>query len=226
MSHPVVAQLQRGVIVEFDFAVLNGHACLLDICRARLEKEDVKFDAMLMARSMNGRSFSYVINSICSKQGKTVEVPAVVADCNAAFAEKLSESLDKIPASFLKFVKAATAKNMKVVIVTRLDAEAVQAALESVQSDLLVVLHDVPNGFGFNTWEGWRRAARKCNLHDRMCVAVAGSGYSMKGALNSGMFTVAKPNALTEHQDFGGSDISLTDFNTDILDDMTRFLRM
>ncbi len=220
MNHPTTAQLQRGVIIEFDFAVLDGHSFLLDICRARLEKEGVKLDAPLMARSMGGKSFSSGLNALCHRQHKTVDVPTVIADCNAEFVEKLAESLPRIPEGFLAFVKALLARNLKVVVVTRLESEAVLSALESVRGEKLSVLHDIPNGFGFNTWEGWRRAARKSDLHDRLCVAVAGSGHSVKGAL------VARPNPLTEHQDFGGCDASVAEYTAALANEVTRILRV
>ena len=225
MSHPKVSQLQRGVIIEFDFAVLDGHAFLLDICRARLETEGVKVDASLVARSMGGRSFSFGLNALCTKQGKTVDVPTVVADCNAEFAERLTAALANVPQDFLKFVNAALAKGLRVVLVTRLESEAVLIAL-GIENERLTVLHDIPNGFGFSTWEGWRRAARKCNLYDRLCVAVAGCGYSVKGAINSGMFVFVKPNPLTEHQDFSGCDTVITDYTAALADDMTNLLRV
>lgn len=225
MSHPKVAQLQRGVIVEFDFAVLDGHSFLLDVCRARLETEGVKFDASVMARSMGGRSFSSGLNALCTKQGKTIDLPTAVADCNAEFVDKLTEALAKIPEGFKKFVKAALEKDLRVILVTRLESEAVLPAL-GIEDERLTVLHDIPNGFGFNTWEGWRRAARKSNLHDRLCVAVAGSGYSVKGAINSGMFVFVKPNTLTEHQDFSGNDTVITEYAPALADVATQLLRV
>ena len=66
MTNSTGAHLQRGVIVEFDFAVLPGHRLLLDICSARLAKEGVKLDATLMARFMGGKSFSSGLNALCN----------------------------------------------------------------------------------------------------------------------------------------------------------------
>ena len=225
MSNLMAAKLLRGVIIEFDFAVLDGHAFLLDVCRTRLAQEGVELDALLMARSMGGRSFSSGLNALCSRQRKSVDVPTVMAECNAAFAGKLSEALPQVPASFLAFVKAMLAKNVKVVVVTRLESEAVLSALGNVQGEKLSVLYDIPNGFGFTTWEGWRRAVRKSDLHDRLCVAVAGSGHSVKGALNAGMCVVAKPNPVTEHQDFSGSDVSIAEYSEELAGEIIRLLR-
>ena len=226
MSNSMAAQLQRGVIVEFDFAVLAGHALLLDICRVRLEKEGVKLDSALMARSMGGKSFSSGLNALCNKQQKTIDVPTVIAECNAAFAEKLTETVSKVSAGFLDFVKALLAKNLKVVIVSRVDSEVVRPVFDGIQNDKLVLLHDISNGFGFCSWDGWRRAARKNDLHERLCVAVAGSGFSVKGALNSGMGVMVKTNSLTEYQDVSGCDVQVAEFAAGLADDVVRILRV
>ncbi|MEI7902112.1 MAG: hypothetical protein WCK89_17805, partial [bacterium] len=137
MSNSTAAQLQRGVIVEFDFAVLPGHAILLDICRTRLEKEGVKLDATLMARSMGGKSFSSGLNALCNKQQKTIDVPAVIAECYEQYAEALKGALAKVPAGVVDFVKALLGKGMKVVIVSRADSEAVRAVFAGILSEKL-----------------------------------------------------------------------------------------
>jgi len=226
MSITTAAQLQRGVIVEFDFTVLGGHALLLDICIARLAKDNVKFDASLMARSMGGKSFSSGLNALCNKQQKTIDVPAVVGECQELYSEALQGSLSQVPAGFVAFVKALLAKGLKVVLVSRADADAVKAVFGDVESDKLVITHDVSNGFGFCSWDGWRRAARKCDLHERLCVAVAGSGYSVKGALTSGLGVMVKVNPLTEHQDISGSDVQIGEWSAGLADEVTRLLHI
>ena len=226
MSISSAAQLQRGVIVEFDFAVLSGHAFLLDICRTRLAKESVKLDATLLARSMGGKSFSSGLNALCNKQQKTIDVPAVIAECYEQYAEALKGALPNVPAGFVDFVKTLLGKGMKVVIVSRADSEAVRAVFPAVLSDKLVIQHDASNGFGFCSWDGWRRAARKNDLHERLCVAVAGSGYSVKGALTSGLGVMVKVNPQTEYQDVSGCDVHISEFSTGLADEVVRILRV
>lgn len=226
MSNSSAAQLQRGVIVEFDFAVLSGHALLLDVCGKRFAEEGLTFDATLMARVMGGRSFSSGLNALCAKQQKTVDVPAVIAECNAKFAEALKARLSAVPAGFIEFVKALAARNIKTIVVSRADPEAVQAIFGEQPGGMISVLHDAPNGFGFCSWDNWRRAARKADLHERLCVAVVGSGYSVKGALTSGMSVIVRPNPLTEYQDFGGCDVRIAEYGAGLVEDVTRILRV
>ncbi len=226
MSISTSAQLQRGVIVEFDFAVLSGHQFLLDVYSARLAKEDVKLNATLMARCTGGRSFSSGINTLCNRQQKTVDVPAVIAECNEQFAEAVTKALSKVPAGFVDFVGALLAKGLKVVLVTRGDVDAVKAVFASVATDKLVVLHDASGGFGFLSWDGWRRAARKSDLHERLCVGIAGSGFSVKGALTSGLGVMVKVSPLTEYQDISGNDGAIGEFSAGLAADVTRILHV
>ncbi len=226
MGSSQAARLQRGVLVEFDFAVLDGHPLLLEACQTRLEQEGIKLDAQGVARAMGGRSFTSGLNVLASRKQKTLDVPTVIAECDAAVTEKLAGELSAVPAGFLAFVKALLAKKIKVVLITRLESEAVSSALADVQSERFAVLHDMPNGFGFTTWEGWRRAARKNGLHERLCMAVAGSGFAVKGALRNGMGVIARPNPLTEYQDFSGSDVFVSEYAAALADDAARILHM
>ena len=225
MTNSTGAHLQRGVIVEFDFAVLPGHRLLLDICSARLAKEGVTLDATLMARFMSGKSFSAGLNALCNKQQKTVDVPAVIAECNEQFAAALKAGLSAVPASFVEFVSALLAKGLKAVLVSRVESESVRALFPAA-AEKLVVMHEAPNSFGFCSWDGWRRVARKNDLHERLCVAVTGSGFSVKGALTTGMGVMVKSNPLTEHQDFGGCDVRIGEYAAGLSDEVIHILRV
>ena len=226
MSNSTGAHLQRGVIVEFDFAVLAGHDFLMDICRKRLDQEGIKFDAGMAARFMGGKSFSSGLNALCNKLQKTLDVPAVIADCNEQFAESVKGALGRTAPGFIDFVNALVSKNLKVVVLTRSDGEAVKALFSNLPPEKVVVLHDAANSFGYCSWDGWRRAARKCDLHERLCVAVAGSGFSVKGALNAGMGVIVKDNAVTEYQDVSGCDVRIADFTAKLTDEVVRILRV
>lgn len=226
MSDSTAASLQRGVIVEFDFAVLPGHKRLLDICRTRLAQDGIKLDERLMARMMNGKSFSSALNVLSKTVKKTIETSEVTSECYPLFEEALKNEAAKIPAGFTAFVKALLSKNLKVVIVTRADADTVQAALAELQGDNLVVSRDTASGFGFYSWDAWRRAARDHNMLERLCVAVVGSGHSAKAAIISGMGVIVKPNPLTEHQDFGGCDAVIEGLSANVADEVCRILQI
>jgi hypothetical protein len=225
MSDSNDKQVQRGVIVELDFAVLPGHQLLLKISKDLFAKAGLTVDATLMARYMGGKSFSSGLNALVTKQGKTIDAPALIAETNLAFSAALTQSLKDIPSEFVSFVEALLAKGVKVIIISRADVEAVKA-LFSNHSENLVFQTDTSSGFGFLGWDVWRRAARKNSLRERLCVAVVGSGFSVKGALTSSMGSVFKENPLTAYQDFSGGDLSIQRFDNALVKDIVAMLRV
>lgn len=226
MTNAATAQPPRGVIVELDFAVLPGHALMKDICFARFEKEGLKVDDKKYFRYFGGKTFTSGLNALCNKLEKSIEVPAFVAECQSQFSEALKGALSEIPDGFRDFVKALIAKNIKVVLVTRAESEVVQAAFADIDSELFIVQQETLLSFCFTNWEGWRRVARKNSLHERLCMAVAGSGFSLKGAMNSGYSVMVKTNPLTEYQDVSGCDMRVTEFTGALVNDVTQILRV
>ena len=57
-------------------------------------------------------------------------------------------------------------------------------------------------------------------------MAVAGSGFSVKGALTTGMGVMVKGNPLTEHQDVGGCDVRIAEYSAGLSDEVIHILRV
>jgi len=221
------ARLQRGLLVEFDFAVMPGHQMMLDVCKEQLAKAGVKIDEVRMARYMFGRSFVAGLSALYRAQElSSYEVADRVAACNEAFAAKIKANLSEIPSGFKAFVKAAAAKEIKVILFSVADSEAIQAAFPDMPEDLFAVSEDLTSSFGFTSWEGWRRFARKNGLHERLCVSVCGSGLSVKGSLTSGISSIVKDNAIVAYQDISGYDKQIEKFDAGLVDDVLRLLHL
>jgi len=214
------------MIVEFDYAVLPGHQLLLDICKEQLAARGLEVDATLMARYMFGKSFGRALSVLAAQQQQTLEDnPALITACNAAFSAALTDALPSVPAGFVAFAQAALAKGVKVIIVSRANADAVRALFPDV-GERLVVQTDTSSGFGFLGWDVWRRAARKHELRERLCVAVTGSGFSVKGVLMSGMGAMYKVSPLVAYQDFSGGDVAIQEYEASLVNDVARILRI
>lgn len=226
MSIKSAGHLQRGVIVEFDFAVLPGHALLLEVCRERLATEGVVVDVPLMAHWMGGKSFSGGLHALCERQEKQIDFGVVMADCNAKFKEQLAENLEKVPATFLKVVEKLLKRGIKVSIVTRMEVERVAKVFEKIADKNLVIFHDISNGFGFHTRDAWQRAAHDMAIHERLCVAIAASGYSTRGALKVGMGIAAKVSAMTDHEDYSGTNIYFEEFEETLAGLIINYMRL
>ncbi len=218
-------QLKRGVMVEFDFAVLNGHQMLFDCLAKRLNKEGITLDFGLVARCLYGRSFSAGLNALAERLETTIDVNGVVADTNAAFTEALRNGLDKVPASFLEFIKEALARDLRVVIVSRLEEDDLRGIFSDLDNGELFFYHDTASGFGSISWDTLHRAVRRNSLFERLTLAVVASGYAAKNALTCGMGVMARPDKSTEYQDYSGCDRLIADYAAQQVDDVLMILR-
>jgi hypothetical protein len=226
MSDSQEKRIPRGMIVEFDYAVLPGHQLLLDVCKAQFAEVGLKVDASLMARHMYGKSFAHAMTALMASQNKTVDVSAIIPLCNVAFSTALTNALaTEVPAGFMKFVDTVLAKEVKVIIISRANTDAVRALFSNTDENL-VVQTDTSSGFGFLGWDVWRRAARKNDLRERLCVAVTGSGFSVKGVLTSSMGALSKDNPLIAYQDFSGADVAIQKYDAALANEVTRILRI
>ena len=219
-------QLKRGMLVELDYAVLPGHKLLLECCTKRLAKEGVKLDFGLVARVLAGKTFTSGFNALCEKQGKTVDVPTVASECQDAFTTALANSLSEVPDSFVDFIKQVLSQDIRVVIVSRLPVEDQQKIFGDFTHPDLTLTQDLSTGFGFFSWSTWRRLAHKFNLCERLTLAVTGSGLSCKNAMICAMGSIARPNELTDYQDFTGCDRLFKEFSSDLIPGVLSILRV
>jgi len=226
MSDLIEKRVQRGMIVEFDYAVLPGHQLLLEVCKEKFAAAGLEIDAGLMARYMFGKSFMRGLNALTAQQRKTLEEPnALISSCNAALSAALTGALSSVSADFVAFVRATLARGVKVIIISRANADAVRALFPDA-GEKFIVQTDTSSGFGFLGWDVWRRAARKNELRERLCVAVTGSGFSVKGVLTSSMGAMYKDSPLVAYQDFSGGDVAIQKFDVSLVNDVARILRI
>lgn len=208
-----------GALIEVDYAVLHGHALLNGVAAKQLEASGVKLDQISRARYLDGKAVTVGLNGLAAAQGKKIDAAAVVPALNAAVIESVGAALKKgLPSGFVAFVKELQAKGVKVVLISRADTAALKAAMPEALAGLVCYHQDTSSSFGFLGWESWRRIIHKNGLHERDCLAVAGSGFSVKGALTAGLYVYACPTVETEYQDFSGADTLVTDFTAELAD--------
>lgn len=217
--------LKRGVIVEFDYAVLPGHRVLIDACGKVLSKYGVKLDEAIVKKSLLMKSFAAGLNSVCEAQGKTVDISALVAECQEAFTHALSSSLQKKTDEFVSFLDALLKNDLRVVLLTRLEPSAVSSAFGFAEHPNLVIQKDHFSSFGFINWDQLHRSVRKNALYERVTVSLCASGPTVKSSLICGMGAIVKPDDLTAHQDFTGADRVVDAFSADLVPEILTILR-
>ena len=199
----------RGVIVEFDFTVLNGAELLYETTKRFLSELDgIAFDARSEAQYLAGGNYQGGLAELFAavKTKKTAQKAA--RDLAAAFNAALTAAVPATAAtpSFRNFVKVLADKGVKVVIATRADVAAVRQSFVQVLSGDVVLYQETSTCYGAVKWDAWRRACAANRLRHLSTVAVTGSGHGVKSALIAGMGSMAVVNDHVAYQDFGGAD--------------------
>ena len=198
----------RGVIVEFDFAAMNGAELLFETTRKFLADLDgIPFDAITEARYLAGGNYQGGLSELFSivKTKKTAQKAA--RDLAAAFNAALTEAVPSaVSPAFRNFVKVLADRGVRVVIATRADVAAVRMAFAQILSGDVVLYQETSTCYGSVKWDAWRRACVANRLRHLNAVAVTGSGFGVKSALVAGMGSMAVVNDHVAWQDFGGAD--------------------
>ena len=199
-----MAKIGKGVVVEFDFAVLNGAELLFDIASGILKKHGVDLDFRLEALHLAGGNYQGAIAELFAKVDCKADPASVAAELNAAFnAEVAAKSAAAVTPAFRSFIAALQEKDVKVVVATRGDASALAAAFDNPD---IVVHAETSSTYGSCKWDAWKRACRINGLHEMLTTAVTGSGFGVRAALVAGMSALGVTNRRVEWQDFGGAD--------------------
>jgi len=198
----------KGVIIEFDFAAMDGAGLLFRTTKKFLKDLDgIALDEKTEAKYLAGGNYQGALAELFAAV-KTKKTAAKAArDLADLFGKALDAEVPKsITPAFKNFVKALTDKGVRVVIATRANVETVAPAFASVLSESVVLYHEESTTYGCVKWDVWRRACVANKLRPYSSVAVTGSGLGVKSALFAGIPVVAVSNDHVSYQDFTGAD--------------------
>jgi len=208
--------VKKGVIVEFDFAAMDGAGLLFDVTKKLLANVDnIPFDERIEAQHLAGGNYQGGLAEYFAIV-KTKKMPAKAAkDLTAAFEAALNDAVPKaVSPSFRNFVAAIASKGVKVVISTRADVEKVRPAFGSLLGENVSLYQETSQTYGSVKWDAWRRACAMNKLRNFSTIAVTGSGYGVKSALVAGMGSIAVMSPHVAYQDFGGADEVVKELNS------------
>ena len=147
--------VKKGVIVEFDFAAMDGAGLLFDVTKRFLAALDkIPFDERVEAQYLAGGNYQGALAEYFAVV-KTKKTAAKAAkDLAAAFETALNEAVPKaVTASFKNFVSALASKGVKVVIATRAEVDEVRRGLEWLLGDDVVVYNETGATYGGHKWD-------------------------------------------------------------------------
>jgi len=212
--------MAKGVIIEFDFAAMDGAELLFETTKNFLQRLDgIPFDERIEAQHMAG----------CNYQGAFAEYFPVVKtkktavkaakDLTVAFATALESEIPKrgTTQGFRNFVKTLASHGVKVIIATRANicTNGVATTFAPVLGENISLYHEESTTYGSVKWDVWRRACAANDLRPVFTLAVTGSGNGVKSALIAGMPSMAVVSARTAYQDCSGADAVVKELNAD-----------
>ncbi len=200
-------RMQKGVIVEFDFAAMNGAELLHETTAGLLKANGVGFDARAEARHLAGGNYQGGLAEYFAAVKSGKDPSRIAKELADAFSAALAEAVPSaVTPAFGAFVRTLAGKGLKVVIATRADVDKVAPAFAGLLSGDVVLYREASQCYGGVKWDAWRRACARNGLRNFMSVAVTGSGFGVKAALLAGMGSLAVVNDRVAYQDFGGAD--------------------
>ncbi len=219
-------QKTKGVVVEFDFAAMDGAGLLYKTMSRILADGDIPFDTRAEAQYLAGGNYQGGLAEYFAAV-KTKKTAAKAAkDVAEGFRRALNTAVPAaVSPDFSAFVKALDAKGVKVVISTRADVETVKGAFSDLLGDNVSLYQETSSTYGSVKWDAWRRACVANHLRNFMTLAVTGSGYGVKSALLAGMGAVAVATAHVAYQDFGGADDIVEKLDADAAKKIAAILR-
>ena len=219
-----MAKMSKGVVVEFDFAVLNGSEILFETASSSLKGYGITLDARLESLHLAGGNYQGALAELFGMVECDAEPAAVARELNSAFnAAVAAKAAAAVTPAFKNFIKTLQDKGVKVVVATRGDA----AALAEALADPQVVVHaETSSTYGSCKWDAWKRACRHNGLHEMLTAAVTGSGFGVRAALVAGMSALGISNKRVEWQDFGGADDVVDTVDKDAADIVLKMLKV
>ena len=220
-------ELTRAVIVELDFAALNGAELLFQTAKKVFAAHGVELTDKLEAIHLAGGSYQGAIAELYATLGKKGDAAKLAKELDDAFKAVLAEKAPAaVDAQFKAFVKALVDKEVKVIVDTRAPVEAVAAALAPDFGEAVTVYAEPSLTYGSIKWDAWLRACRANKVHQSLTVAVTGSGFGVRAALVAGLSAVAVQNKRTEYQDFGGADAVVDKLDVKLVPEILRALHL
>lgn len=218
---------RKGVIIEFDFAVADGARILYKTTEKILKEHGIAFNPRIEAQYLAGgnyygglREYFATIETKCAADQMAKEL---AAQFSADMAINLPRS---VTGDFKTFVKKLLEKGLRVIVATRANLDDVRSVFAEFTSPDFELYQEISNVYGSIKWDAWRRTAAANHLISYCTLAVAGSGYSVKGALLAGMGAVGVVNDHVAYQDFGGVNELFTKLDSTAADKIFKVLKV
>lgn len=207
-----------GLIVDFDYALIDGIGTLEKTCVKALGAVGVNLDQATFARRVFGQKAVQSVNALLGS-GAEAHGESVMS----GIASEMDKAVEKAQpnAVIVAICKKTMEEGGQVIFVTSRSVSVVEQKLGAIGlENSLVFKADRCDRFGEYPLDTWPRAARMLRLNPRYCTAIAASAMSARQSVVAGMRTAVFTHPLISFQDFSGVDVSADGHDAETLVDM------
>lgn len=203
-------ELSKGVVVEFDFTVLDGAGMLYDVTSRTCEtfKFDPPFKIQSECRFLLGKSYLNGLTQYFSSVRTKRSPEKAASEISETFVETLTRKVSEIKnKGAVEFVEKLLEKNVKVVVFSYVADELVKSFFgKAAENPNLLVHREIPFIYAGSRIDTWKRMCGEYSLRALTSYAVTGNLHGLKGALLAGIPAMAVVHEHVAFQDFGGAD--------------------
>jgi beta-phosphoglucomutase-like phosphatase (HAD superfamily) len=195
-----------GLIVDFDYALIDGIGTLEKTCVKAFGAAGVNLDQATFARRVFGQKAVQSVNALLGS-GAEAHAESVLS----GIASEMDKAVEKASpnAAIVAICKQTAEEGGQVIFVTSRSVSVVEQKLGAIGlENSLVFKADRCDRFGEYPLDTWPRAARMLRLNPRYCTAIAASAMSARQSVVAGMRTAVFTHPLISFQDFSGVDVS------------------
>ena len=220
--------MKKAVIIDFDFAALDGAQILFDSTRDFLKNLDnIPFDEIIEARYFACREAIEGTTAYFQKV-KTKKTAAKGArDIITAFSKAvLAVAPSAFTNGFNAFVKALSDKGVELKLLTRIPEKQFAAVFGGITSETVKPVREVSQAYGGPDNIGYLRVIKHEGLTPRSTIIVTGSALGVRNAMNIGATAVTIPYSHVAYQDFTGANATIKEFSAKTAQKVLALLRV
>lgn len=221
-------ETKKGVIIEFDFAVMDGAGILYDTTAKLFKEIGLEFNPRIEAQHLAGADYLGGIDEYF-RLAKTKKTAAKAAkDISLCFVKNITSAFEQaVDDGFVAFATRLLEYGLRIVVTSRAEnAVALKALSMFSLNPNFSIFEEVSQTYGSVKWDAWRRTAVLNQLRSSRTLAVAGSGFSAKAALLSGMGAVAVVNDHVAWQDYCGVDTTFKKLDVKAADKIAKIMKV
>ena len=218
---------QSAILFELENIAVDGRQIIYYVLKSILDDKKIAFTPAVFSRyCLRHSARDYLPELLSSKKKSQLSENKLITEINSGIKLSFTDSAVKVDKKLGKILKLASHQNILVGALSGLDEGVARQLGDNLglASKGVYLLSCSSEDKNYPAADIWLKLAKDMSVLPAMCVALVTNSISCKAALSAGMQCVVMPDKFTSHQDFGGSDYVIDQFDDDAIDKILELL--